>query len=88
MTSRSHLPYRCHQPPRIRDLENNTRGAGNCSRRPGELGLPWDFVDIDPFGSCLPFLEAAVGGVADDGILAVAATDLATLCGKKGSKVR
>ncbi|CAN0386038.1 unnamed protein product, partial [Ectocarpus sp. 8 AP-2014] len=45
-------------------------------------GGGWDFVDVDPFGSCLPFLEAAVGAVADGGVLAVAATDLAVLCGK------
>lgn len=48
----------------------------------------WDFIDVDPFGSCLPFLEAAVGGVRDGGVLAVAATDLTVLCGKgKGAKV-
>lgn len=44
----------------------------------------WDFVDVDPFGSCMPFLEAAVQGVRDGGVLAIAATDLAALCGKKG----
>ena len=47
----------------------------------------WDFIDVDPFGSCLPFLEAAVTGVKDGGVLAIAATDLAVLCGKKGHKV-
>lgn len=46
----------------------------------------WDFIDVDPFGSCLPFLEAAVAGVKDGGLLAVAATDLAVLCGKKGGR--
>lgn len=47
----------------------------------------WDFIDVDPFGSCLPFLEAAVAGVKDGGVLAIAATDLAVLCGKKGHQV-
>ena len=47
----------------------------------------WDFIDVDPFGSCLPFLEAAVAGANDGGVLAIAATDLTVLCGKKGHKV-
>ena len=58
------------------------RSAGNT-----ETSLGWDYIDVDPFGSCLPFLEAAVAGVRDGGLLAVAATDLAVLCGKRGSQV-
>lgn len=38
-------------------------------------------LDIDPFGTPAPFLAAAVRAVADDGILGVAATDTAVLCG-------
>lgn len=57
--------------------------AGGSAELPG----CWDFVDVDPFGSCMPFLEAAVAGVGDGGVLAAASTDLAVLCGKKGPKV-
>lgn len=35
----------------------------------------------------MPFLEAAVEGVENGGVVAVAATDLTTLCGKRGPKV-
>lgn len=38
-------------------------------------------VDLDPYGSAAPFLEAAVQAVADGGLLAVTCTDLAVLCG-------
>ncbi|MFW6437110.1 MAG: tRNA (guanine(26)-N(2))-dimethyltransferase [Halococcoides sp.] len=39
----------------------------------------YDVVDLDPFGTPMPFVEAAVR--ATDGVLAVTATDLAPLCG-------
>lgn len=43
---------------------------------------PFDVVDLDPYGSPSPFLDAAVQCVRDGGLLAVTATDLSTLCGK------
>ncbi len=41
----------------------------------------FDYIDIDPFGSPNPFLDAAVKRLARDGILAVTATDTAALAG-------
>jgi tRNA (guanine26-N2/guanine27-N2)-dimethyltransferase len=41
----------------------------------------YDWVDIDPFGTPAPFIDAAVLGVLEDGILAVTATDTASLSG-------
>src|SRR5262249_54415153 len=41
----------------------------------------FDYVDIDPFGSPVPFLDAAVRSLKTEGILAVTATDTAALCG-------
>ena len=38
-------------------------------------------IDLDPYGSPTPFLDAAVQAVAEDGLLAVTATDMAVLCG-------
>jgi len=38
-------------------------------------------VDIDPFGSPVAFLDSAMKGLRRKGILAVTATDTATLCG-------
>ena len=40
-----------------------------------------DYVEIDPYGSPLPFLDAAIRCVTHRGILAVTATDTAALCG-------
>ncbi|CAM9795979.1 unnamed protein product [Ectocarpus fasciculatus] len=64
------------------DSRSRRASSGGSCRAGLVPGGGWDFVDVDPFGSCLPFLEAAVGAVADGGVLAVAATDLAVLCGK------
>ena len=41
----------------------------------------FDYIDIDPFGSPNPFLQAAVLRASRGGILAVTATDTAPLCG-------
>ena len=41
----------------------------------------FDYIDIDPFGSPNPFLDAAVKRLSRDGILAVTATDTAPLSG-------
>jgi len=38
-------------------------------------------VDIDPYGSPSPFIDAAVQSVSDGGLLMVTATDMAILCG-------
>lgn len=46
--------------------------------RPG--GAFW-VVDVDPFGSAAPFLEAAVQALGDGGLLCVTCTDAAVLCG-------
>lgn len=41
----------------------------------------FDVIDIDPYGSAAPFLDAAVQAVADGGLLCVTCTDLAVLTG-------
>jgi tRNA (guanine26-N2/guanine27-N2)-dimethyltransferase len=42
---------------------------------------PFDYVDIDPFGTPTPFMDAAVKSLRKGSILAVTATDTAALCG-------
>ncbi|MHB8352521.1 MAG: hypothetical protein ACYDFT_07555 [Thermoplasmata archaeon] len=42
---------------------------------------PFDYVDLDPFGSPAPFLEAAIRSVVPGGLLAVTATDMLVLAG-------
>ncbi len=41
----------------------------------------FDVVDIDPFGSPVPYLDSSIRALRNNGLLAVTATDLAPLCG-------
>lgn len=41
----------------------------------------FNFVDLDPFGSPAPFIDAACAALARKGMLAMTATDTAPLCG-------
>jgi tRNA (guanine26-N2/guanine27-N2)-dimethyltransferase len=41
----------------------------------------FDYIDIDPFGTPNPFLDAAVQSLRNKSILAVTATDTSALCG-------
>jgi tRNA (guanine26-N2/guanine27-N2)-dimethyltransferase len=41
----------------------------------------FDVVDVDPFGSPVPYLDSAIRASRNNGLLAVTATDLASLCG-------
>jgi tRNA (guanine26-N2/guanine27-N2)-dimethyltransferase len=47
--------------------------------RPPEA--PFDYVDLDPYGSPIPFVPAALDAVRPGGVLAVTATDLMVLAG-------
>ncbi|GBC74885.1 tRNA (guanine(26)-N(2)/guanine(27)-N(2))-dimethyltransferase [archaeon HR06] len=41
----------------------------------------FDIVEIDPFGSPSPYLDAALKAVRDEGLLCLTATDVTALCG-------
>jgi len=41
----------------------------------------FDYVDIDPFGSPMPYADSALRALRSGGLLALTATDLAPLCG-------
>eukprot|EP00039_Didymoeca_costata_P011498 m.161902 g.161902 ORF g.161902 m.161902 type:complete len:425 (+) comp15193_c0_seq4:27-1301(+) len=43
--------------------------------------VPFNVVDLDPYGSAAPFLDSAVQCVADSGLLCVTCTDMAVLAG-------
>lgn len=45
----------------------------------------FDYIDIDPFGSPVPFLDSAFQAIKREGVVAVTATDTAVLCGSKKS---
>jgi tRNA (guanine26-N2/guanine27-N2)-dimethyltransferase len=41
----------------------------------------FDYVDVDPFGSPVSYIDSAIRALRDGGLLALTATDMATLCG-------
>jgi len=41
----------------------------------------FDFIDVDPFGSPVPYMDSAIRALRDGGLLALTATDMAPLCG-------
>ena len=41
----------------------------------------FDFVDVDPFGSPVPYMDSAIRALRNGGLLALTATDMAPLCG-------
>ncbi|WRT66207.1 N2,N2-dimethylguanosine tRNA methyltransferase [Kwoniella shivajii] len=42
-----------------------------------------DVVDLDPYGTAAPFIDAALGCISDGGLLAITCTDLAVLAGQQ-----
>jgi len=47
------------------------------------LGYSFVFVDVDPYGSPAPYVDASVWALRNNGVLAVTATDVAPLSGSK-----
>ncbi len=41
----------------------------------------FDYIDVDPFGSPVPYIDSAIRALRNEGLLALTATDLAPLCG-------
>lgn len=54
---------------------------GKDQTKPKDFCGYFDYIDIDPFGSPNPFLDAAIARICRDGILAITATDTAALTG-------
>ncbi|XP_057346139.1 tRNA (guanine(26)-N(2))-dimethyltransferase isoform X2 [Manis pentadactyla] len=44
----------------------------------------FDVIDLDPYGSPAPFLDAAVQAVSEGGLLCITCTDMAVLAGNSG----
>lgn len=43
-------------------------------------GAELDVIDLDPYGSAMPFLDSAMQNITNGGLLCVTFTDLAVLC--------
>lgn len=76
-------------------IEANIRlnGLSNCRALNRDMhGLlsdeSFDYVDLDPFGSPVPYIQSAIRGCRRRGILAVTATDTAPLAGAHAAKCR
>lgn len=42
----------------------------------------FNVVDLDPYGTAIPFLESAISATANGGLLCVTFTDMAVLCAR------
>ncbi|MEM5804513.1 MAG: tRNA (guanine(10)-N(2))-dimethyltransferase [Candidatus Aenigmatarchaeota archaeon] len=76
-------------PLAVRLIRKNIRGnkCGKCLAVKDDVnrylysGVVFDFIDIDPFGPPVNFLDAAARSVFHRGFVGVTATDTAPLCG-------
>jgi tRNA (guanine26-N2/guanine27-N2)-dimethyltransferase len=71
-------------------LERNVAGTAGARAVLGDGRVapaegPFDYVDIDPFGSPIPFVATALRAVRPGGVLAVTATDMIVLAGAQAS---
>ena len=71
-------------------LERNLAGrpsarAVRADGRSRPPDAPFDYVDVDPFGSPIPFVPSALASVRTGGVLAVTATDMVVLAGAQPS---
>ena len=74
-----------------RAMENHQKfppknGGGVLNGKQGDLRSAildqgWHWVDVDPFGSPMPFLDTAIQSLAKKAILEISATDTAALAG-------
>ena len=73
-------------PEAFRVLSANARGrpgvtVHSADSRSAVPGGPFDYVDLDPYGTPVPFARTALDAVATGGVLAVTATDMMVLAG-------
>ena len=59
----------------------NQGDCNNVMHKYRAEGKLFDIIDLDPYGTAAPFLDAAIQSVADGGLLCVTCTDLAVLSG-------
>jgi len=82
-------------PKAIRYIEHNIslNDLQNCVPSNKDLHVlfaesAYDYVDIDPFGSPIHFIQSAIRGCKKKGIIAITATDTAPLAGAQAGKCR
>ncbi|SCV74540.1 BQ2448_7569 [Microbotryum intermedium] len=70
-----------HEGDKLGKVRANHDDACNLMYRHRSESTRFDCVDLDPYGSAVPFLDAAVGAVADGGLLCITCTDMGVLAG-------
>ncbi|MCW4021676.1 MAG: tRNA (guanine(10)-N(2))-dimethyltransferase [Candidatus Bathyarchaeota archaeon] len=66
----------------VSDLfEAETEGANLFLTQHSAPKTRFDYVDVDPFGPPVPFMDSALRAMRNKGLLALTATDMAPLCG-------
>ena len=68
------------------DTSDATNGNNDTSRHPNSprsprYHHPWNVIDLDPYGSSAPFLDAALQAIEEGGLLCVTCTDMRALGG-------
>jgi tRNA (guanine26-N2/guanine27-N2)-dimethyltransferase len=83
-----HVLLNDHNPKAVEVIEKNLdqNSLENCrveNRKMNTLTSEedFDYIDIDPFGSPIQFIDGSLQALRKDGMLAVTATDTAPLCG-------
>ncbi|HDJ26851.1 MAG: hypothetical protein DRN14_07450 [Thermoplasmata archaeon] len=62
---------------------NGLEGTVHCRRCQAVMAeMNFDYVDLDPFGDAVPYLDSALMSVRHNGLLGVTTTDLSVLSGK------
>ncbi|MGQ9760252.1 MAG: tRNA (guanine(10)-N(2))-dimethyltransferase [Candidatus Methanomethylicaceae archaeon] len=62
-------------------VEIHCKDANSLLAKHSEPGERFDFIDLDPFGTPVPFLDSAIRAIKSKGLIAITATDTAPLCG-------
>ena len=68
------------------EVPGATAQPADARRAPG--AETFDYVDLDPYGSPLPFLDAGIRATRPGGVLAVTATDMTVLAGAQPAAAR
>ncbi len=70
---------------KLNELENlvfaSNEDANLFLSRSAAPSKRFDSIDVDPFGSPVPYVDSALRALKDGGMLALTATDMAPLCG-------
>lgn len=66
----------------LNNVENSVTASNKDINYLLSEGNLYDYIDIDPFGTPVYYAENAIKSLAENGILAVTATDTSCLCGR------